>query len=104
QKVGDFDAAAVLYGWVASISNASPHQAAAWDFLSWALSKDNAKAFIDAGAPPPARTSTTTDPEFLKELPYLAAVGDSVDAGVPIDRIPEMAQIITQLSQTLNSI
>lgn len=104
QKVGDLEPAAVLYGWVASISKASPHQAAAWDFLSWALSKDNADAFIDAGAPPPARISTTTNPDFLEKLPYLEAVGESVDAGVPIDRIPEMAQIITQLSQTLNSI
>ena len=61
-------------------------------------------AFIDAGAPPPARISTTTNPEFLEKLPYLAAVGESVESGVPIDRIPEMSQIITALSQTLNSI
>ena len=104
EAAGDFDPAAVLYGWTAGISSASPHQAAAWDFLSWALSKENAAAFIDAGAPPPARISTTTNPEFLEQLPYLAAVGESVESGVPIDRIPEMAQIITALSQTLNSI
>lgn len=104
QPVGDFDPAAVLYGWVASISKVSPHQDAAWDFLSWALSKDNADAFIDAGAPPPARISTTTNPEFLEKLPYLEAVGESVESGVPIDRIPEMGQINTELSQTLNSI
>ena len=104
QDAGDFDPAAVLYGWVAGISSASPHQQAAWDFLSWALSKANAAAFIDAGAPPPARISTTTNPEFLEQLPYLAAVGESVESGVPIDRIPEMSQIITALSQTLNSI
>ncbi|WP_223627230.1 extracellular solute-binding protein [Microbacterium sp. EST19A] len=104
QAVGDFEPSAVLYGWVASISQASPHQQAAWDFLSWALSKDNAEAFIDAGAPPPARISTTSNPEFLEKLPYLEAVGESVESGVPIDRIPEMAQIITVLSQTLNSI
>lgn len=104
QKAGDFDPAAVLYGWVAGISPSSPHQAAAYDFLSWALSKDNAAAFIDAGAPPPARISTTTNPEFLEKLPYLAAVGESVESGVPIDRIPEMPEILTALSQTLNSI
>ncbi|MCH6231510.1 extracellular solute-binding protein [Microbacterium sp. CFH 31415] len=104
QEAGDYDPAAVLYGWVAGISSASPHQAAAWDFLAWALSKENAAAFIDAGAPPPARISTTTNPEFLEQLPYLAAVGESVESGVPIDRIPEMSQIITALSQTLNSI
>ena len=101
---GDFTPAAVLYGWVAGISSASQNQDAAWDFLSWALSRDNVGSFIDAGAPPPARTSTTSNPEYLEQLPYLAAVGESVETGVPIDRIPEMSQIISSLSQILNGI
>lgn len=101
---GDYDPAAVLYGWVAGISSSSPHQDAAWDFLAWALSKENAGAFIDAGAPPPARISTTTNAGYLEQLPYLAAVGESVETGVPIDRITEMGQLISSLSQVLNEI
>lgn len=99
---GDYDPAAVLYGWVAGISRVSPHQQAAWDFISWALDKDNVQAFVDAGAPPPARISTTSNPDLLAQLPYLESVGKSAEAGVPIDRIPEMSQIIASLSQTIN--
>jgi sorbitol/mannitol transport system substrate-binding protein len=101
---GDYDPAAVLYGWVAGISRVSPHQDAAWDFLSWALSNDNVQAFVDAGAPPPARISTTSSPELLEQLPYLDSVGKAAVDGVPIDRIPDMGQVITSLSQTINSI
>ncbi len=100
---GEYDPAAVLYGWVAGISRVSPHQQAAWDFLSWALSRENVQAFVDAGAPPPARISTTENPELLAQLPYLEAVGKSAETGVPIDRIPEMSQLITSLSQNINA-
>ena len=100
---GPYDSINVLNGWLLGISPSSPHQQAAWDFAAWALGKDNVKAFIDAGAPPPARTSTTTNDEYTTQLPYLPAVGTAAETGAPIERLPETAQIISVLSQTINS-
>lgn len=100
---GSYKPVSSLFGWVAGISSASTHQKAAWDFLSWALSAKNAGAFIDAGAPPPARISTTSNPEFLKKLPYLAAVGDAATTGLPLPRVPELSQIIAVISQNISS-
>lgn len=103
EKRGDFEPVGALYGWLAGISSVSPHQAAAWDFLSWALSPDNAQAFIDAGAPPPGRISTTSNPDYIEQLPYLPSVGEAVESGISMPRIPEMAQIVTVLSQTISA-
>lgn len=100
---GPYDSVNVLNGWLLGVSPSSPHQQAAWDFAAWALGKDNVQAFIDAGAPPPARTSTTTNDEYTAALPYLAAVGAAAETGAPIERIPETAQIISVVSQTINS-
>ena len=102
-KDGPYEPVSSLFGWVAGISSSSTHQQAAWDFLSWALSADNAAAFIDAGAPPPARISTTSNPEFLKKLPYLAAAGQATTDGLPLPRIPELSQIITAISQNISA-
>jgi ABC-type glycerol-3-phosphate transport system substrate-binding protein len=100
---GPYQPVSSLFGWVAGISSASPHQDAAWDFLSWALSADNAAAFIDAGAPPPARISTSQNPEFLEKLPYLASAADAAETGLPLPRIPELSQIIAVVSQAISS-
>jgi ABC-type glycerol-3-phosphate transport system substrate-binding protein len=102
-KEGPFDPVSTLFGWVAGISSVSPHQQAAWDFLSWALSAQNAAAFIDAGAPPPARISTTSNKDFQAKLPYLASAGEAADAGLPLPRIPELSQIIAVISQNISA-
>lgn len=101
---GPYEPASALYGWLAGVSAASPYQQAAWDFLSWALSPEQVGAFIDAGAPPPGRISTTTNPEYLEALPYLATVGESAETGLAMPRIPEMSQIVTIVSQNTNAI
>jgi ABC-type glycerol-3-phosphate transport system substrate-binding protein len=101
-KVGSYQPVSSLYGWLAAISATSKHQKAAWDFLSWALGKSNAKTIDSTGAPP-GRISTTSNPEFVKELPLLPSVADAAKDGVPMPRIPEMAQIVTVLSQDISS-
>lgn len=100
---GPYEPVSSLFGWVAGISSASPHQDAAWDFLSWALSADNAGAFIDAGAPPPARLSTSSNPEFQEKLPYLASAAEAAETGLPLPRTPELSQIIAVVSQAISS-
>jgi multiple sugar transport system substrate-binding protein len=100
---GPYDSVNVLNGWLVGVSSVSPHQQAAWDFAAWALGKDNVRAFIDAGAPPAARSSTTSSEEYISRLPYLPVVGEAVATGTPIPRIPEMAQIITLLSQNISA-
>jgi ABC-type glycerol-3-phosphate transport system substrate-binding protein len=96
---GKYPAINILNGWLTGISAVSKHQQAAWDFISWALGKDNVQAFVDAGAPPPARISTTSNQKLIEQLPYLPAEGDATKTGTPVPRIPEMGQIIPILSQ-----
>ena len=57
-----------LWSWALSITKSSKHQDAAWQFISWATSKDyiklaGAKAGWDA-IPPGSRTSTYAIPEY----------------------------------------
>jgi ABC-type glycerol-3-phosphate transport system substrate-binding protein len=93
----------VLYGWLAGISSTSPHQKASWDFLSWALGKDNVSAFVDAGAAPPARISTTSNQELVAKAPYLAAEAEAVKTGTTLPRVPAMSQIVSVMSQGINA-
>jgi ABC-type glycerol-3-phosphate transport system substrate-binding protein len=102
-KLGDYEPTSMLYGWLAGISSSSTHQKAAWDFLSWALGKDNVSAFVDAGAAPPARLSTTSNADLLKKAPYLTAEAEAVKTGITLPRIPAMSQIVSVISQAINS-
>jgi multiple sugar transport system substrate-binding protein/sorbitol/mannitol transport system substrate-binding protein len=102
-ELGSDTPTSVLYGWLAGISSTSTHQKAAWDFLSWALGKDNVSAFIDAGAAPPARISTTSDPALVEKAPYLTAEADAVKTGTTLPRIPAMSQIVAAISQGINA-
>lgn len=101
---GEYPSKNVLYGWLAGVSSVSKHKTAAWDFLSWALSKDNVQAFLDAGAPPVARNSTVTNVEFAKQLPYLGALEEATAEATTLPRIAEMPQIVAVLSQNISSI
>lgn len=103
-KIGKYEPASSLYGWLSGISSSSTHQKWAWDFLSWALSKENAEVFIGNKASPPARYSTTSNPDFVEQLPILPALADAAENGVPMLRIPEMPQIVNILSQDISSI
>lgn len=100
---GEYEPVNILNGWLAGISSVSPNQKAAWDFLSWALGAQNVQTFIDVGAPPAGRTSTTSDQDYIEQLPYLPAVGEATQDGVPAPRIPEMGQIVVSLSQTISA-
>lgn len=102
-KLGQYKPTSVLYGWLAGISSTSTHQKAAWDFLSWALGKDNVSAFVDAGAAPPARLSTTSNQDLVKKAPYLTAEAEAVKTGVTFPRVPEMSQIVSVVSQGINA-
>lgn len=101
--LGEHEPTSMLYGWLAGISSMSPHQDAAWDFLSWALGKENVSAFIDAGAAPPARISTTSNEELIAKAPYLTAEAEAVESGITLPRIPAMSQIVSVLSQGINA-
>lgn len=101
--IGDYEPASMLYGWLAGISSTSPHQNAAWDFLAWALGKENVSAFIDAGAAPPARISTTSNPDLLAKAPYLEAEAEAAQTGTTLPRVAAMSQIVSVISQGINA-
>jgi ABC-type glycerol-3-phosphate transport system substrate-binding protein len=101
---GDFEAKTVLKGWLIGVSAQSKHQQAAWDFLSFALSKDNVQAFIDAGAPVVGRTSTLTNADYQEQLPYLQYLEPSIADGSSLPTIPEWPEIQGIISQHISEI
>lgn len=100
---GSYPVASPLFGWLLGISPVSPYKKASWDFLSFALGSANVQAFVDAGAPPVARTSTVTNADLIKKMPFLPAVQKAVDSPTVLPRIPEWTQIATLLSQDISA-
>jgi sorbitol/mannitol transport system substrate-binding protein len=111
-----------LYTWAWSIEKASKHQAAAWKFISWA----SGKSYINlvgqklgwAQIPPGTRTSTYSNPNYLKQAsafakPTITAI-DSVDpndpgvqprptSGIQFVDIPEFTDFGTKVSQLVSN-
>jgi ABC-type glycerol-3-phosphate transport system substrate-binding protein len=100
---GPYPSQNLMYGWLIGISSVSQNQAAAWEFLSYTLSPQNVQAFIKAGAPVPARISTTSNPEYVKELPYLSELQQAIQSATVLPRIPEITQISLLLSQDISA-
>jgi ABC-type glycerol-3-phosphate transport system substrate-binding protein len=102
-KIGPYPESNLLYGWLISIPSASKKKAAAWEFLMYILSKQNVNAFIKAGAPPPGRISTATNPTYLKELPYLGTMEKEASNAQALPPIPDIANVITDISQQISA-
>ncbi|MEN2741650.1 sugar ABC transporter substrate-binding protein [Microbacterium sp. X-17] len=100
--VGPYQPANILKGWVIGINANTQHAAAAWNFLSFALGKDNVQKFIDAGAPVPGRTSTLQSTKYNGELPYLKYLLPSIQSGTTLPVIPELTQITVDVCQAMS--
>ncbi len=92
----------LLFGWLIGIGAKSAAPNNAWKFLEFALSKDNQKAFIAEGAPPPARQSLLSDPTAKQQLPYLQTLIDAAKLGEHLPYLTQMPEIITALSAALS--
>lgn len=98
------DAKTLLFGWLIGMSANSQNQDAAWQFLEYALGKANKAHLISLGAPPPARLSLLDDPAASSQLPYLPILIEGSKNGVHLPYIPQMPQIISELSAELNKL
>lgn len=103
-KVGPFAPSNLLYGWQLSIPSSSQNKDNAWKFMTYVLAKKNVGAFIDAGAPPPGRTSTASNPTYLKQLPYLKTMVQEAGNAIALPSIPNMSEILTLISQQISAI
>lgn len=64
-----------LAGWNIGIPSDAPNPDAGWQFLEFALGKENAKKMLEFGAAAIGRKSVTTDPAMLAKYPYLSLLG-----------------------------
>jgi multiple sugar transport system substrate-binding protein len=96
------NAKTLLFGWLIGLSANSKNQDAAWQFLTYALGKANKAHLISLGAPPPARLSLLDDQQATAALPYLPVLIAGSKNGIHLPYIPQMPQIISQLSAELN--
>lgn len=111
-----------LYSWAWAIEKASKHKSDAWKFISWASGKDYIKQAGNkygwARVPPGTRTSTYSNPNYLKVAsafakPTLNAItsADPNDpgvqprptAGIQFVDIPEFTSFGTKASQQFSS-
>src|SRR5258706_5814716 len=100
---GPYPPVNILKGWLIGINPNSQAQQASWNFLSFALGKQNVQAFINAGAPVPGRTSTLDSGKYNAELPYLKYLLPSIQSGTTLPTIPELTQITTDVCQAISS-
>jgi ABC-type glycerol-3-phosphate transport system substrate-binding protein len=77
-----------LAGWNIGIPADSQRKDQAWQFLEFALGKDNATTFLEEGAAAIGRTSVTTDDALLSEQPYLAEL--NIPESVRVERYPQL--------------
>jgi ABC-type glycerol-3-phosphate transport system substrate-binding protein len=100
---GPYPPVNILKGWLIGINPNSGYQQAAWDFLSFALGKQNVEAFINAGAPVPGRISTLRSAEHNAKLPYLKHLLPGIESGTTLPTIPELGEITTAVCQAISS-
>jgi sorbitol/mannitol transport system substrate-binding protein len=120
--VVETESAGWLYAWSWSIQQASSKKDAAWEFISWASSREYEELVGEelgwSRVPAGKRTSTYENPDYLAEAsafaePTLAAIesADPNDAGVQprpapgiqFIGIPEFPDLATQVSQDVSS-
>jgi multiple sugar transport system substrate-binding protein len=75
--------ASTLGGHNAAISVYSKHKATAHDFLEFLESNETQKFFATQGSLAPVVESLYTDPELVKQLPYLPVLLTSIKSAVP---------------------
>ena len=111
-----------LYSWAWAIEKASKNQAAAWKFISWASGKGYiqtaGKQLGWAKVPPGTRTSTYSDPNYLKQAsafaqPTLTAINTANPSnpgvqprptpGIQFVDIPEFTDFGTSASQLISN-
>jgi sorbitol/mannitol transport system substrate-binding protein len=116
------DSSGWLYAWSWSIQQASAKKDAAWKFISWASSKEYEQLVgAELGwsrVPAGKRTSTYSNPDYLKEAsafaaPTLAAIESANPndpgaqprpaSGIQFIDIPEFPDLGTQVSQDVSS-
>ena len=76
-------------------------QAAAWLFIQWATSKQTAKEYVEKGGVS-GRQSTYKDPDLVKRYPFVPAMVESWQQGVPEFRPrfaewPQISEIIAEV-------
>jgi multiple sugar transport system substrate-binding protein len=92
----------LLFGWLIGVGAQSEAQKTAWQFLEYSLGKDSIAKLVGYGAPPPARESLQSDSALVKRLPYLPTLLEAAKVGDHLPYIPEMPEIITELSADLS--
>jgi sorbitol/mannitol transport system substrate-binding protein len=120
--VVETDSSGWLYAWSWSIQQASSKKDAAWDFISWASSREYEELVGQelgwSRVPAGKRTSTYSNPDYLAEAsafaePTLSAI-ESADPndpgaqprpapGIQFIDIPEFPDLATQVSQDVSS-
>lgn len=94
----------VLFGWLIGLPTGSPNPVGGAKFLAYALSTANISRFVSAGAPPPGRQSLLNSATLRKKLPTIPTLVKAEAGAEHFPYIAQGPQILTTISQQLNSI
>ena len=83
-----------ITSWAMGISYGSPNKEAAWEFISWAMSKEMDLKTMKDGANPSARDSTWENEEAIQAFPeeLVQVVNETLPIAVDTDR-PKMINV-----------
>jgi len=84
---GDNPGASSLGGHNDAISAFAENQATAVDFIKYMTSEESQRIAIEEASLAPSIESLYTDPQLVKDFPYLPALADSIDTAVPRPRV-----------------
>jgi ABC-type glycerol-3-phosphate transport system substrate-binding protein len=94
----------VLFGWLIGLPTKTKNPEGGAKFLDYALSTGRLGRFVSAGAPPPGRNSLLGAADVRKSLPYIPVLLKAEAGAEHFPYIPQLPQILTVISQQLNSI
>ncbi len=83
---------AIRGAWAVGVPLAAKNKAGAAEFVYWWTSKAISQKVVEGNAIP-ARTEVLQDPAYAKNMPWLAAIADSMKYAVARPRLKEMPQI-----------
>lgn len=93
-----------LFGWLIGMNQYSTKKTEGFKFLEYALGKTNAKAFLEAGAPPTGRLLVGQALETLNRVaPYYSVLNLANKTAIPMYRVPEITEILDVTNRTLNA-
>jgi ABC-type glycerol-3-phosphate transport system substrate-binding protein len=101
-KVMPTPKSALMGAWLWAIPKSSPHQDAAWEFISWVESKEITYKRAMLGALP-SHSWIYEDPDFLEKYPWQKRVPEAMKMQKPLPRLSRSTTVVEIIGENIDS-